>query len=142
MADRRKVVLDANVIVSAAMGGRPDRAVQKAEAMTVLISPPIEAELSGLSDELASTLTPDQRRLFQQRTRRVLAKATRVTIPGRLHLCRDPKDDAYLETCQVGRSHFLVTGDRDLLEVDRDLLKKHRLGRLTIVTPAQFLETA
>jgi hypothetical protein len=46
--------------------------------------------------------------------------------------CRDPNDDMYLETCQVSRAHDLVTGDPDLLEVDVDDLKKHRLGRLTI----------
>jgi predicted nucleic acid-binding protein len=34
---------------------------------------------------------------------------------------------------------MLVTGDRDLLEVDRDDLSRHRLGRLAIVTPAQFV---
>lgn len=140
MVDRRRVVLDANVVVSAGFGGTPSRAVKKAEAMTVLMSPQMEAELLDLAEELKEVLAPDRMRLFQRLTRSLLAKARRLSIPGRLHLCRDPKDDAYLETCQVGRAHFLVTGDRDLLEVDRDRLKEHRLGRLEIFTPAQFLE--
>jgi putative PIN family toxin of toxin-antitoxin system len=140
MADRRRVVLDANVMVSASFGGSPARAVQKAETMAILVSPPIEDELVNLADELKDELTPEQRRRFQRLTRRLLTKALRISITGRLHLCRDPKDDAYLETCQIGRAHFLVTGDHDLLDVDRDLLNKHRLGRLSVVTPVQFLE--
>lgn len=108
--------------------------------MAILISPPIEDELVNLADELKDELTPEQHRRFQRLIRRLFTKALHITITGSLHLCRDPKDDAYLETSQVGRAHYLVTGDRDLLDVDRELLKKHRLGRLALVTPVQFLE--
>ena len=40
---------------------------------------------------------------------------------GELSLCRDPKDDY----------HFIVTGDKDLLELER-------VGRTLIITPMDF----
>ncbi len=56
------------------------------------------------------------------------------------HICRDPKDDAYLHLCISAGADFLITGDKDLLAVNPGrvaLLPE----RLQIVTPRQFLET-
>ena len=32
--------------------------------------------------------------------------------------CRDPKDDKFLSLAVMGRASFLLTGDKDLLELD------------------------
>ncbi len=45
---------------------------------------------------------------------------------------RDPKDDYLLAYALVERVDYLVTGDKDLLVLGQ-------IGRMTIVTPAQFL---
>lgn len=52
-------------------------------------------------------------------------------------ICRDPDDQAFLDLAQAGAAAFLVTGDRDLLDLD-DPLFRH-LG-FAIVSPARFLE--
>lgn len=43
-------------------------------------------------------------------------RSANVRIPGAIHLCRDPDDDALIETATAaaGRADYLVTGDADL----------------------------
>jgi predicted nucleic acid-binding protein len=60
-----------------------------------------------------------------------------VSLGRRFKLSRDPKDNIFLEVAAVGKADFLITNDRDLLEIsgaDRRKLK------FKIVTPAQFIE--
>ena len=47
-------------------------------------------------------------------------------------MCRDPSDDKYLSAAVEGRADYLVSGDRDLLD-----LGQHDL--IAIVTPKSFL---
>lgn len=133
------MVLDASVVISAAFGGKPAQAVEKAFTHRLVISAPIVEELDHVAIKLRPKLGVDRSARLRQLLRAIVNKAQSVAITGRLHICRDPNDDIYLETCQVARAHYLVTGDPDLLEVDVDLLKKHRLGRLAIVTASQFV---
>jgi predicted nucleic acid-binding protein len=62
-----------------------------------------------------------------------------VTIEGTLQLCRDPKDDIFLETAVAGAADVLVTGDRDLTSLAdaSDLLAD--LG-IRIMIVRQFLQ--
>jgi predicted nucleic acid-binding protein len=89
--------------------------------------------------ELVPKLSDQQRREFARIVELVVHCADRVELAGDFHLCRDPQDDTYLETCQTGRAHYLVTRDPDLLVLRTEDLKRHRLGRLRIVTPQGFL---
>lgn len=136
---RSRIVLDASVVISAAFGGTPAQAVEKAFGHTLIVSAPIVEELDRVALKLRPRLGVDRSARLRQLLRTIVNKAELVAIAGRLHICRDPNDDMYLETCQVARAHYLVTGDPDLLEVDADALKKHRLGRLAIVTAAQYV---
>ncbi len=51
----------------------------------------------------------------------------------RVRLCRDPKDDMFLELALAGQANFLITGDKDLLALER-------FSVTTIVTPIEYLE--
>jgi hypothetical protein len=58
-----------------------------------------------------------------------------VHVPGALDLsgaCRDPKDDKFLACAVEGRAHYLISSDRDLLD-----LRHYR--DVAIVNPGQFL---
>ena len=46
--------------------------------------------------------------------------------------CRDPKDDKFLACAAEGAAHYLVSSDRDLLEM-------RRYRGVAIVNPGQFL---
>lgn len=48
-------------------------------------------------------------------------------------VCRDPKDNQFLDVAVASEAPFLITGDKDLLS-----LKKFRMTR--ILTPRQFLD--
>jgi len=45
-----------------------------------------------------------------------------------------------LECCQAGKADFLVTGDKDLLEINPSALRETGLGRLGILRPRDFLD--
>ena len=49
-------------------------------------------------------------------------------IPQR---CRDPKEDYLLELARVADADFLITGDKDLIEM-------HQMGRCQILTLDEF----
>jgi predicted nucleic acid-binding protein len=54
-------------------------------------------------------------------------------------LSRDPKDDHYLSLCREVSADFLVTGDKDLLSISGESLKKNEISCLT-VSPQELLE--
>ena len=55
-----------------------------------------------------------------------------VTITERVAVCRDPTDDKFLELAINGRADMIVTGDLDLLVLDR-------FRGIPIVTPRDFV---
>ena len=59
----------------------------------------------------------------------------KVVFPHkRLSICRDAKDNMVLECCFEAKAQFLITGDKDLLEV------KNIPFSLQIVTPKEYLK--
>ena len=135
-----KVVIDANVMISAAFGGKPLEAVGRAlKEHDVFISGSIVEEMEGVLKRLSKKLSPEQIHYLQERVRQVLKVAHRIPVSTRVSLSRDAKDDHYLSLCKEARADFLITGDRDLLNLDRETLKKNGIACL-IITPATFLE--
>lgn len=55
-----------------------------------------------------------------------------VPLEGKDFGLRDPADDQVLETAVVGKCDFLITGDKDLLSLEK-------YSQIKIVTPAQFM---
>ena len=55
-----------------------------------------------------------------------------VPITGQIALCRDPKDNKYLELALSVAAKCIVTGDKDLLVL-------HPFEGVPILTPADFL---
>ena|ERR1035437_7308504 len=65
-----------------------------------------------------------------------LKSSTRVIVTGRVSgICRDPKDDFILECAETGHADSIVTGDKDLLSLER-------FGAAEILTPRQYLDRA
>lgn len=134
-----RVVLDANVIVSAAFGGRPMQAVTKAFRDEVFLSPAVKQELLLLPEELAFKLSLDQKTKLK-RLINVLIHKSKLVIPQQhVDICRDQKDNAYLSLCLSAGTDYLVTGDLNLLSIGRDQLKQAGLSNLNILTPKKFL---
>ena len=58
------------------------------------------------------------------------------SLGRRFPLSRDPEDDILLATAHAGRARYLVTNDRDLLEIPA---KERRGFRFDIVKPVELL---
>lgn len=125
------VVLDTSVWVSALeFGGMPYSALERALTTDQLaISDFIEREVVRVLTRKFGHEESAALALLEE----LLAPARRVRIGRSLSgVCRDPNDDAILETAVAAGATFLVAGDKDLLS-----LKSFR--GIAIVTPAEYL---
>lgn len=50
----------------------------------------------------------------------------------KIRICRDPKDNKYLELAVSSDANFIISGDKDLLVL-------HPFRKISILTPDQFL---
>lgn len=136
-----KIILDANVLVSALFGGVPGQAVIQAFKETVYISPRIKAEFQSLGAKLAQRLSPTKHKTWTHVfLPSVLGRCERVGVRQKVDLCRDPKDNAYLSLALEVEADILVTGDKDLLVLSENELRNAGLTFLKILTPRDFLE--
>ncbi len=135
-----RVVIDANVIISAAFGGKPLEAVIRAlEEHEVYFSSAIERELEGVVSGLSKKLTKEQILFVQEKIPQLLSLSKRISVSTRVVLSRDAKDDHYLSVCKEAKADFLVTGDKDLLSISPEDLKESGISS-RVVTPVEFLE--
>jgi uncharacterized protein len=137
-----RVVIDTNLFVSGAISprGLPHQLLQawRTGAFTLLISAEQRGEVQevlsrpeiarryNLSDEAKAHL------LFLIDTL-ALQAPLRQRLP--IHV-RDPKDDHLLAAALGGKADYLVTGDADLLTLDRD----PKLPNLRILSVRSFLD--
>ena len=74
------------------------------------------------------------KRLEERFARRITV--TRVSLGSRPKLSRDPDDNVMIATARSGKAKFLITNDRDLLDISAS--EQARL-RLAIISPAELL---
>jgi len=135
MPSKPRYVFDANAIVSALLlpGSIPRRAFDKACAQgRFFLSEPVIHELDDVfrRPRLEKYIREDERIHFLVA---LLREAHIVRVTESISVCRDPKDNKYLELAQAAQATCLVTGDKDLLEL-------HPYRGLSILTPRQFLD--
>lgn len=126
-----KVVLDTNIFISGLLyGGNCERILRlfKDEHIELLISPQTHAEVLRKLPNFR--LGEDY---IDRQNTQIQTKATKVTPQIKVDVCRDPKDNMFLELTQEGKADYLITGDKDLLTL------KSFKGTL-IVTPKEFLK--
>ena len=130
-----RVVLDANVLVSAALKDKspPAVAVHTVEQHDVLLKS--RATERQLFEVLArpyfvSLIAPAAHTWLRE----LLTTAEAVTIIERIVACRDPTDDKFLELAVNGRADLIVSGDADLL-----VLNPFR--NIPIITLAVFVQS-
>lgn len=129
-----KYILDANVLVSAALikNSLPGLSLQKAISNGIIL-------LSGETlNELKRTLNKSKlKRYITKKDKyifisRLTSKASFIEITCEINECRDPKDNKYLELALSGNADCIVTGDKDLLVL-------HPFHGISIITPRDFL---
>lgn len=139
----RLVVIDTNVWVSAFLNrkGFPARikdAWVNGEFEVVLSSP----LLQEISEVLHRPRIKDKYGLVEgeinQFIELLLRRAVLVAIGGRLRLCRDGRDNVFLETAIAASAEYLISRDDDL-KGDSDLIAQMRAHGVEVITVSHFL---
>jgi putative PIN family toxin of toxin-antitoxin system len=134
MNDKPLYVFDTNVIVSALLFEQsiPAQAFRTAlDIGEILISRPVLKELNEVlaREKLKPYL------LLEERERFIIAllnESILVDIKESIRVCRDPKDDKFLELAINGGAACIISGDEDLL-----ILSPFR--DIPIIKPDEFL---
>jgi putative PIN family toxin of toxin-antitoxin system len=109
------------VLVSAFVFGRiPEKAVKKAFAEADLyVSPALLKENRDvpLALEAEGKLTPLQLKALISGLAAFVIRTNVVYPRKKICICRDPSDKMLLECCLEAKANFLITGDKDLLDM-------------------------
>jgi uncharacterized protein len=131
-----RAVLDTNVVLSALLfaHGRllPIRLGWCREIFQPLVSTATAAELIRVLNYPKFKLTADD---HDELLADYLPYCSTVKMPARaprVPSCRDPYDLPFLQLALCGKADYLVTGDRDLLDIDEKL-------PYAITTPDMFM---
>jgi putative PIN family toxin of toxin-antitoxin system len=129
-----RVVVDTNALISRLLLPRsvPGQAVGKVIADCQLLAS--DATIMELADVLGRPkfdpyVTIRERQEFLRLFNRI---ADRIPITRVIQVCRDPKDDKFLELAVNGTAQLIITGDADLLAL-------HPFRGIEILTPASYL---
>jgi putative PIN family toxin of toxin-antitoxin system len=125
------ILLDTNVIISAILfGGIPRQVLELAidKRVQPVTSPLLLSELSDILRKKFKFSTLMVKRIDTQ-----IRKIHRIVEPdNEVRRARDSADNRVLEAASFGMCDYIVTGDKDLLDIQT-------WHRIKIVTPAEFI---
>lgn len=131
---RERVVIDTNVLISSLFftTSAPAQAVDKAVTKAQIV-----ATTDTLRELIAKLHSPKFDRYVRRERRdalveRVASLVDVIAVLQRIRAARDPKDDKFLEAAVNGRADVIVTGDKDLLDLNP-------FRGIAILTPADYL---
>lgn len=129
-----RVVFDCNVLISASLKKNSSSAIalrQVIQQGTVIYSVPTLKELSSkiLNQKFDKYVSVKQRIEFLIEFKQVCES---VEIFYEVNICRDPKDNMYLELALSGKADYIVSGDKDLLVL-------HPFENVSILSVSDFL---
>ncbi len=126
-----RIVIDTNVVASAIFfGGRPR------ELLELLIRHELDAYISDeilaeYQDTVAYLRNKYPAKKVSIPLAQIAAACSIIEPKTVVRVCRDPDDDKFIACAVDSRSLYIVSGDKDLLEVGQ-------YGNIQIVTVADF----
>lgn len=126
-----RVVIDTNVFISGTLfGGIPSTVLDIVldDRVVLLMSPELAVEVMH-----ALKYFPVTQKNLEDAEYIVVHHARDIQPIVDIKKSRDPKDDMLLALSLAGHADFLITGDKDLLVLQK-------FGDTKIVTPKQFLD--
>lgn len=130
-----RFVLDTNTIISAVLS--PFSTNAEVLKRSFLIGSPVSSEI--VFNELSEVLFRKKfDKYFSIKDRIRILKSLRsrllfVEISSSVQICRDPKDDMFLNLAMDAKATCIVTGDADLLVLNP-------FNEIPILSPREFLE--
>ncbi len=138
-----KVVIDTSVVVAALVSKKGG----SYRLVSLLVDDKLENYVSReILDEYFRVLLTKLSKLFPVEVLLefylLLESRSKIVDPSeRFDLCRDEEDNKFLDAAYAARVDFLITLDRDLLDLrDRNLEFQIKEHRLKILRPEEFLE--
>ena len=128
-----RVVVDTNVVISGSFfGGNPRRVIE------AVVDREVDASASApILEEYDDVVTEIIRRGYghfnAEGFRRFVETLDLVSPTTRVEVCRDPDDDKFIECAVDARALYIVSGDKDLLDLKS-------FGGVEIVTATEFCE--
>ena len=130
-----RFVVDTNVLISALLFNNsvPFRAIELAEKQGIILYS--EATLHELEQVLNRKkfnkyLSLEDRQVFLLK---FISASELVSITEKIAVCRDEKDNKFLELAVSGNANVIVTGDLDLLVLNP-------FQSVEIITPDMFID--
>lgn len=134
--NKPRFVVDTNTLVSAALmqGSTPDTAVRRVLRVGQLLvsSDTLDEVTDVLSREKFDPYVSWERRQEFLEALAERAVVVEPTVP--IEACRDPDDNKFLELAVEGGAEAIISGDGDLLDL-------HPFESISILTPADFLDS-
>jgi putative PIN family toxin of toxin-antitoxin system len=131
---RERVVIDTNVLISGLFSttSTPALALEKAVTKAQLV-----ATTETLRELIKKLHSPKFDRYMRRERRdalleRVASLVEIIDVLQTIRASRDPKDDKFLDAAVNGRADVIVTGDKDLLDLNP-------FRGIAILTPADYL---
>jgi putative PIN family toxin of toxin-antitoxin system len=126
-----KIVIDTNIFISALLGGKNQLAITQRAARgldTLFIT---DDTINELEDVLGRPGFHLSKAEVERRIRSIEGYGRKVAVLPEhkaAGICRDPKDDKFLECALAAGADCIITGDKDLL-----VLKEYRGTRMITV---------
>src|SRR5258708_7885720 len=119
-----KIVLDTNMILSATIFG----------GMVEIIIDLIMVDKLQLFISNDLTHEVEKKLIYFQISKDIIAKVKTVMEKGilvnptiKITVCRDPKDDFILELAETSQADYIITRDKDLLELPNQIWKSSKI---------------
>jgi len=130
-----KVVVDTNVVVSGVFfGGLPSRVLEawRDRKIDLVVSPDILEEYRRVGEHLEAQFSDVSLAPFLA----LLVMNAEIIEPPDLpdQVSRDQDDDKFIACALAGNCRFIISGDKDLLEVSG-------YQGVTVVAPREFLDS-
>lgn len=125
-----RIVLDTNVLISSFIGrGTSHKVLEHCVRHHDLVTSQfiLDELREKLTDKFKYSSTTADEAIELLRSRMEIVEPTALSSP----VCRDADDDSVLATAVTGRCELIITGDKDLLVLER-------LNKIKIVNPAMF----
>lgn len=139
--DRIPVVFDTNLVIKHYLGKNPlsasatiFRLWRYERKLQLIVSDEVTAEYFEILERVG--IAPQRIARFQQQLQ-TASIVTYVNLGARHAISRDPDDDVLLATAAAGHAQYLITSDKDLLDIS---LAQKRRFKFEIITPVTFLQ--
>ena len=136
-----KYIIDTNIFISALWNKRARKVIEKIlkEKDKILMCKEILDEYKLIINRLfdKNIIGNNEKKKLKGLFKKILNNSKIVKVIKKVELCRDSKDDIFLSLALQEKAHYIVTGDKDLIEIDKELLLKAGMKKLKIIRIAE-----